>query len=115
MKSHPLIIPQRMAFLMRFARISFSICISDGGVECIQYFFLVSAPERRNQERFWAIPGEAVDDHFLGKKLQTGDDNSAVLLKSQDMEGFFLIFPRKLRATKHVKKLELDAVRADAF
>ena len=110
MKSHPLIIPQRMAFLMRFARISFSICISDGGVECIQYFFLVSAPERRNQERFWAIPGEAVDDHFLGKKLQTGDDNSAVLLKS-----LFLIFLRKLRATKHVKKLELDAVRADAF
>jgi hypothetical protein len=99
---------------MHFAHILFPVCIPDGGIQCIQYFFLVGAPERRNQECLRAVSGEAVDDHFSGKNLQTGKDDPAVFFKAEDVEGRFLIFLCKLGTPEHMEKLEFDAVCADA-
>ena len=87
-----------------------SLSFSNSAIQCIQNQFLVSGPERCEEQSLWSVAGYTVNHGVGWQEPEALDDEGAVFVEGQRSEGFHFIHAAELCAAEDVKELKLDAV-----
>ena len=74
------------------------LCFADISLQSVEDFFLIGAPERRDQKLFGSITGKTMNDGFRRQEFDTAYNDIAIFIQCHDRERIVRIITGKLRS-----------------